>query len=209
MSASLAVGNKLRATIWTSDAEQASATTVYYNVTAVGGSPATDQDVASALDSAVAASVIALLNNNAQYRGIVLQKVFPLPVLADVVAGAAAFGTAGATALPKQTSGLISWYTAFARQAYRGRNYIPFPATADDASDGTPSAGYVTRLAALATALKGLTAIAAGGRTATIALSIYHRASNLSDQITASVSRGVWATQKRRGAYGRFNRAPI
>lgn len=210
MATVLAVGNILKMAAWTVDGAQASVMTFYYNVVAVGGVPATDQDAADVWASNCGVSLRAMINGNANYNGVVVQRVFPLPLTVDVFSTTnAGAGTAGSPALPKQVSGLVSWYTALAGRSKRGRTYIPFPSATDDTGDGVTTAGYVTRLGTFSTAVNTSTAVSVGGRTATLSQVLFHRGTNLFDVITAKLPRGQWATQRRRGAYGRPNSSPI
>jgi len=210
MSTPLAAGMILAARVWTSDAEQAAVNTYHYTVRSVGALPSTDQDVADTIDNAINATYKALMSVLARYRGVQVQIIFPLPPRVDVqqVANAGA-GTAGAITSAKQVTGLISWYTLLAGRAFRGRNYLPFVSNSSVATDGIPTAGYVTNLQTLAVALDGVTAIAIGGRTATVQMGIYHRATHSMTDVNTFVPQQKFATQKRRGAYGKPNLAPF
>jgi hypothetical protein len=206
----LAVGTFVKCMIWTSDVEQAAVNSVYYKVTAIGGTPATDQDVCDAVDTIVSGSIQALMNNNATYNGVQAQIVAPGTVLVSVSQTShAGAGTGGAVALPKQACGITSFYTDTAGPKGRGRNYLPFASTGGDSGDGKPSSGYITSAQAMYVALMNLTAIAAGGRTATVSLVIYNRPTKTGIPVIRMVTRAVWATQKRRGAFGRTNKSPI
>jgi len=209
MSQVLVAGNIIAARAWCVTGNQASVNSFYYRVVGVGTPAATDKDFCDNFDTVVAADMKALIYNGASYKGIQAQIIWPPPLPADVVtvtnAGA---GTAGANAMALQTSGIISWYTALAGRAQRGRTYAPFPSTTDN-SNGVPSAGYVTKLTNLATASQALVNILSGGRSATVVPVIWHRGTHTTDDIKAFFARAVWATQRRRGAYGRGNASPI
>jgi hypothetical protein len=210
MATVLAVGNILKFSVWCVDGGQAAVNAYYFNVVAVTGSPATDQDAGDVFINNISASIKAIINANASFNGVVTQRVFPLPLTADVfsVTGAGV-GTGGSPALPKQCSGLVSWYTALAGRAKRGRSYIPFPSSTMDTGDGVPTAGYVTLLGTHSTAVNTSTAVSVGGRGATLGQVLFHRATNTFDVITSKLPRAQWATQRRRGAYGRPNSSPV
>jgi hypothetical protein len=206
----LANGMILSVGVWCVDGNQASVNTFHYLCSAVGAAPATDVDMAQNIDVIVAPLMKVILNNNASYRGVMVQKLRPLPIAIDVVTNAnAGAGSAGAIALPKQSAGLTSWYTAVAGRKGRGRTYWPFPSSTSDAGDGTPTNTYTGNLSALGTALSGFTSISLGGRTATVGFGLYHRALGTFDPIVSTIIRGVWATQRKRGSYGRGNSAPM
>jgi hypothetical protein len=126
-------------------------------------------------------------------------------------------GTAGAVHLPKQTCGLISYVDGLSGRAHRGRMYVPFPSSADNVADGVPTVGYVVNLGALLTALLvPIIVVGAGGNT-TIQPGLYHRAKVGPPPVPQSITilsgpptpSTLWATQRRRGDYGRPNRAPL
>lgn len=200
----------LRCTVITSDPPQVAEAVLHYQVTAVGGSPATDQDVCDTLDAAIATQWKALMATTTSYRGVITQIIAPgvPPVYVQSTANVGP-GTDGATPNPKQSSLLVSWYTNLARPANRGRTYVGFPASNTVGADGNVLAAAVTALDTLAATIQALSSIAVGGRSATIKFSIYHRATKSTTPVISRVSRGVFATQKRRGSYGRTNTPPI
>jgi len=153
-----------------------------------------------------------MMANDASYRGVLGQIILPAPPAAYVVQiGHAGPGTDSQYALPTQTSGLISWQTAKAGRAYRGRTYLPFPSIVEDAAGEVPTTSYITKGQTLAAALLGLTSIVVGSRSATVQLSLLHRKGLLKNTvtpITAFTMGGRWATTRRRGAFGRPNLAP-
>ena len=181
----------------------------HYKVTATTGTSQTLGDFSDVLDPIFAPLLKALLNTNAAYYGTVVRRVSPIPpsTIAWTNTGAAG-GNALGDLLPRQTCGLIGLQTQFAGRAFRGRFYVPFPGEADSDANALPVAGYRGRLANLAFALTGnqLVGIA---NTATLIPVIYHRASNTTTPINASVIRTKWATQRRRGSYGRPNPPPF
>lgn len=211
MSTPLNVGSVVGVQCWTTLDEQAACNTFYYKVTAIGGAPALDKDIGDAVGAIWGGNVPATQDDNTVFQGTYSKIV---PVGTNAPAGVlstvgATSGTSGSVSLPRQTSGLISWYTGQAGRAYRGRSYIPFPSQAQNGTDGFPNGGYTGVLAAVATALLGLTAISASGRTATIALVIRQRKLVAYQGVVSWIGRPVWATQRRRGSYGRSNKTPF
>jgi hypothetical protein len=198
---------------------QAAVNTLWYQVGAVSAPAATDQDAADNMDSLVSLAFRNLLNVNASYKGVQAQiytNVQPYMakyVAADAVAGAGAGAVTG-DPMPPQTSGLLNFQSVFAGQRNRGRFYMPFPGQTDDSGGGSPSAGYIARLLILGGIVGVGLGVAAGGRTATLVrvlahgkdkLGLYH----LPTPVTAYYVGTGWATQRRRGDYGRLNRSPI
>jgi hypothetical protein len=191
-------------------------------VTATGGGQSVTQfQIATYYDQTLGLGGVikTWLNNQASYRGMLVQKVWPLPKpmfeFSDAAAGA---GTSGAQQLPRQTAGLLYYQTALAGRAFRGRNYVPFGGTAlQHATSDQPSAAALVILNAIATSLGATYTINPGGSTITVTPVIYHPKgygkppANLhtTTGITFSAARTQWATQKRRGDYGRQNTAPF
>lgn len=216
MSVALMVSDLCTVRIWCSNAEQASVNTLYYEVTAVGGSPATDQDFADELDTGFLSTALPpMINNLSVYNGVQVQikRSTGLFVAADATAGTAP-GTGGAIALPRQTAGLTHWRTPFAGRQFRGRSYWPFPSAAADTGDGVPTGAYVTLVSTIQNAFLNFSSVSAGGRTATVQLVMVHRPpkAGLTPPPTPInvVSTGPkWATQRRRGSFGRANVSPI
>lgn len=212
MSVVLVAGALVRGQIVCLDTDQVSISTFFYLVSNSPAPTLTDADWALGFDAQVGANVKAILNNNAQYRGVISQitDLFgkALFVSRSSVVGAGT-GTGGPDALPKQACGITSWYTALPRQANRGRTFWPFPATAHDTGDGTPDVTYVTQVDALAAAIQTFTTFTTGGRTANFSFQLQHRKLGNVTAVIARTTRSVWATQRRRGAYGRQNHPPI
>jgi len=118
-------------------------------------------------------------------------------------------GTGTGDLLPRAVSGLIQWQTDYTGKSYRGRTYIPFPCEAFSGSDGEPTAGYITALDALGSDFKNITEFVGEFSTATIALVINSRQLNQFTPVTTASYPLKWATQHRRGDYGRLFDPPV
>ncbi len=222
MTAPLAVGQVVKCRIWCDTAVgggQASVNTLGYIVSAIGGSPATDTDVAATLDALIATPYRALLSASANYKGVqaqICQPTFPYTAIfiaGQSIAGAGVGGVAG-NPMPAQVCGLLSFATGKAGVRNRGRFYVAFPGVADDSGGGTVSAGYTTRLQALGAQVSVGLAPSAGGRTATLVRVILHSTPKTGpiappDAVVSGSDHAAWATQRRRGSFGRQNRSPI
>jgi len=171
----------------------------------------TVEQLGNALDMEFADLYKSLLNNTAEYRGVLVQRVtgippYEVPVVANFDPGP---GIAGPIAMAKQTAGLISLYAAFSGRRYQGRQYVPFPSTSDDVGAGRPSISYVLRLAVLADRFSKKFSVVIGVDTAEFLPVLFHRDTLTSDVITTFRARAAWASQRRRGDYGRTNISPI
>lgn len=113
-----------------------------------------------------------------------------------------------------QVSGIYSVETAFSGRGYRGRQYIPFPASVFSTA-GPPSymsAAYRTLLSALALGTSGGTFIDVGASTYNLIWCLYHSspeavAGTYTPITTYKVGQN-WATQRRRGDFGKLNNVP-
>src|SRR5215475_589959 len=176
----------------------------------VTGTGMTDAALATAFDNLFAPLLKPLITASASYYGTQVQKIWPLPIF--IPAGTSAntgIGTAAVNSLPKQTCGLISLRTAIAGRKGRGRLYVPFPSVGDDTAAGAPVAGYVTRLNTLGAQLNVAQTLGVAPNQVTLRSVVYHRALHTTDAIITCISSNLWATQRRRGDYGRVNVAPF
>lgn len=208
----------VRVRFWVKDGDQAAVNTVYYICTGPNTGGVTDLDASQSLQVQFNPLYIALLNNNAEWRGVQVQIVRTPTLLPAFDNSNPLIGTAGPIALPKQTASLVQYQSNFAGRKYRGRIYLPFPATADMALDGAPTAGYLTRLLAIKSALEGTFFFTDLTGTKFIAVQqvIPHflkkgqvGPAESPTPVTTWTISSRWATQRRRGAFGRQNLSPI
>jgi hypothetical protein len=207
MSVIIANGDRLECRMYCQDSEQVSVNTVYYRAGLPTGGNVTDQNVADVLSAIAASHLTILITNNATYLGTTVRVAnkLPLPVAAESNIDAGV-GTAGAIGLPRQTAGLLRFFTALAGPGGRGRLYIPFPAQGENESRGVPTAAYSTSVEALGTDLMGLTSVnGAGGASIPVTLVVWSRVHARMADVTDTRGSSKWATQKKRGSFGRPN----
>lgn len=201
-------GDLAKVSLITFDSTQIGENTFWYSCFTVNPStPLTDLDFADNFDAVVGPSIPAILDSNAEYRGVIVQIYSGLTFKpkwtstdSTVHAGP---GTGGGISLPKQTAGITSWYTALPKQANRGRTYWPFPSTGMDEGDGFPTDAYVTAINNIALLIRNITVVAIGGRSASFNQVLFHRKVPGITNIVTPASHKAWATQRRRGTYGR------
>ena len=181
----------------------------HYDVTATTGTGATEAQIALAFDNLLAAAYKAVMANPATYRGVGTKKVYPTQGLESISIANVGVGTGGANTLPFQTAALLHIQTALAGRKGRGRAYLPFPPVAGATAGGEMAAGYVALCDAVGTALKTGVTAGGGGNTNTFTLGVYHRQTSAMDLWTSVACMAKWATQRRRGDYGRPNVAPF
>jgi len=198
---------------WTQFAEQIGINTFHYRVITVGGGAdtATIEELAAQFSTVVNADMKALMTTNASFIGVTVQRVSAAgdaPVFNSSDAGA---GTVAGDSLPRQATGLITWRTATAGAKGRGRTYTPFPSEAQNDAGSTPSAVYQANLATLATDLRDFQTVTSATMIANeIQLGIWSQVPvGTFRPVTDYQIRGKWATQRRRGSYGRPNVSPF
>jgi hypothetical protein len=153
---------------------------------------------------------VGLLANNARYVGVALQRLSPLPLSVVITDNTnQANGTGGANELPLQVSGIVTLKTNLAGRANRGRMYIPFPPVAAQGTDGHPTNGYVTAVDTLAAIAILPQTVGTAPNQVVLTPVVYHKRLNTTTDITDKVARQRWATQRRRGDYGKPNPIPI
>ncbi len=208
----------VRVRFWCKADDQAAVNTIYYICTGPATGAVTDQDAADGLEVTYNPLYKALLANTAEWRGVQVQ-VLKTPTLIPAFNNAnPLIGTAGAIGMPRQTSSLVQFQSQFAGRAYRGRIYVPFPSTSDCTLDGAPSAGYLTRLIALRDAFANTFYLTDVGGTKFIpvqqVLVHFLKKGQVGPPLpdTPIVSWTIssrWATQRKRGSFGRQNLSPI
>jgi hypothetical protein len=206
----LSVGDTMVVTIVTAASDIALNRLAYEITALVSGAP-TDQDFVTAFSTAIATDWRALLGSNCVYEGCIgTLHAFGTPTpfaKVESTAGTGA-GTFGSNMSSAQTAGLIAWHTPRAGPAHRGRMYVPGVPQGAYASNEKPSVGYQTALDTFAANILNFTLAASGGRSASCQFCLRNRTGTL-QVVTGFASRPKWATQKRRGDYGRPTGSPL
>lgn len=207
-------GNVISFRNWFTQAEQAAVCTTHWLCVSTSGTPTTLQQICDAWDTAVQALWKTLIDSESIYNGTqAYVDQVPLPQFAATTSSAGA-GDGAALAVPRQATGLLGWTTSFAGPQFRGRLYLPFPGVDEDASGGIPTNLYRAHGNALGAAIVAFTTVTVGGGTLAGYPCILHRKNKAGTippptQITLGTTRAKFATQKRRGSYGRPNVSPI
>lgn len=164
------------------------------------------EDFAAAVDAACGTKLIACMANDADYRWTQVIRIKPVRSVTVINNANTGSGTAGTQLLPTQTCGLVGKLTPFAGRKNRGRCYVPFPAEDDNAATGTPTVGYATRLGLLANEfIKTYTVSDGIGGSWDLIPVLMNESTGLTIDVTSHILRQKWATQRRRGAFGRPN----
>lgn len=203
----LAIGDVVQVTSFCRVNQQAGLNVYRYIVTNLVGTTTTDLQVAQTWDGRSGGLLAACLSSSAAYQGAEARVLFkvdpPIPQFAEDLT----VGTGGPNVLPTQVCGLVSWRSDFTGRRARGRSYIPFPATNFTGAGGEPTAGYLGRVEAYAASVQPPLVVLGGmGDSATLTLHVSHKVGITPlYPITSHLVRQGWATQRRRGDFGRTN----
>lgn len=121
-------------------------------------------------------------------------------------------GTNAAEILPRQVSGIIQKRSLIAGRQNQGRVYIPFPGeNYNDGVAGTPNAAYLAVLTLIGNLMIPSVswAIVQPGWSITLIPAIFHRASLTATRVHSFALPQKWATQRRRGSFGKANPTPF
>jgi hypothetical protein len=174
-------------------------------------------NLAKAWGGLVSAGLRLMMPNTAQYYGTGVKNLsqVPNPAPSFSTQGQGP-GLDGAVLLPTQTCGLITLRTPYAGRAYRGRVYVAFPSAIENVSLDVPSAAYIAAITGFATTLAEDQILTDGLTSATVRVGIFHRppkgqtpTPSSITTVTSGTAAHIWATQRRRGEYGRKNLPPF
>lgn len=179
----------------------------YYQVFNVVGDSVSVQEAADQMSNSYAPVIKPCMSSEAEYLGLSLKKIFPLPVELGVISDdGAGFGLSSAVLLPTQVAGIITLRSALAGRENRGRVYVPFPSGDDlDAATGDPTAGYIANLADLGDFFRDELTFTVGANSAQFRPVIAGPDGQVRAPIIEFTARSRFATQRRRGQYGAKN----
>jgi hypothetical protein len=206
-----AVADQVRVTWFHQNGNQLGLCHMDYVITAIGGVGLDLGEIGTAADSFYRPLVVPLMGPNTSYRGNVVSTLPPLATWAPATTADALVGSAGDLALPSQVSLLISKKTAKGGRKFRGRMYIPFPGRdlEDMSAPGQLTGPAATNLTNLALALEATYTRTVGINSVTFAPIVYHKVTLNNDRVTICVPSITFATQRKRGSYGRTNTIPF
>jgi hypothetical protein len=206
----MAVGDIIQMRIECHSEPQVSQNVRHFIISVENPPAATLQQMAAALNTIFAPLYKNVLNANAFFRGVGTRRVHPPPLTLEATTDdSAGLGLILGDQLPAQVSGIITLKTQFAGRAYRGRVYIPFPGEASNTASATPDATYLSNLNLLGSAFITGVVVPNGAGNSTLTPVIFHRVNKLTTVLLDFTARPVWATQRRRGDYGRPNTPTI
>jgi len=200
-----------------SNADQISLNVYHYRVTFVAGpSPGcTLTQIAAALSNIFAPGYQLIMPPSCAYRGTGVKNLSPPPTQEAVSTAGAGPGVAAGTEIPQQVSYLVNFKTDFSGRGYRGRVYPGFVSSNFVNTSGNMNAAGLTAIQLMAATITGNFTVTGGGDSTTIQLVVLRRQANhlplpfpTTADVTTITARNAFATQRRRGDYGRTNQAP-
>ena len=192
--------------------QQAGINIRYWKVDSFTGTEATPAQCATALDALVAPAYKPLLVASATYRGVGFRRITGVKTIQYYTTANTGVGTVAGDQLPTQVSGLITFYSTTPGRSGRGRFYVAFPGEADNTATANAQATYVTRLTTLGNIFAiSLVAPGTGGSTTLIPV-LYNRKTTGTIPLFPGGTvypHSTWATQRKRGGYGKTNILPF
>lgn len=162
-------------------------------------------------DATMQALYAPLMSIEANYYGtqVYLMNPIGLPPRPDSTNGLVSPGTGTGGLLPSQTCGMISLKSTTLGKIGAGRTYVPFPYNDGNETNGTPTTIYMDNLGLLGVQLRSNILVVAGGITATFRPCLYRGGADTPRFIEEAIPKDAWATQRRRGDFGRLNANPF
>lgn len=171
---------------------------------------ATLQEIASAIATTFHTDYKAFMPSVARFRGVSAQELsnpVSIPYTDSTKDGP---GVNGALLAPTQTSGLIRKQTLSGGRSNRGRIYIGLVSQANIAGTGGMNGAGLTLLDNIKDTIDVAQTIVGAGGTTTLDLVVWHRGGAFNYTLVSQlVAASEWATQRRRGQFGRTNVVPF
>lgn len=211
-SARLDVGQVAVLEMWHTQGTQASVQRLPYVVAAGVGTGVSYAEFLTFMNTVWGPLWPVMYTSLARFNGLLVREILAATVTPIAPAwdtGAAAVGIFAGGPGPSQVSGIISTRTAVGGRKGRGRVYVPFPGQVAYMANGEPTAAYITLVTALASAWVAPQIIVGAGGSVSLVPSLRHRATGLTTALLTAYPKPVWATQRRRGDYGRANVSPF
>lgn len=207
MSNQVMADNVIEAVIACQQGPQASLTVLHYHVVAAAGT-VLDSDLANALFSRWESNVQDWLPQTAQFRFVQVQILKPVKLMSVRSTMGPTDGANTSDGLPPQVSGLIWTKATEAKRQCRGRAYIGFPsASAYDPAEMTLSDTGAAILAGLAGLIGPSILLLPVGGGNQVSMNLLTSLTLAPDKAAVKQMgiRSIFATQRRRGMFGRPN----
>jgi len=205
----MSVGDVIQITTWCQADDQAGLNVFHYRVTAVSsvGSNSTSNLAAGLQSAGLPAAMKAALSSKAYYKGMLVRRLYTdLSVdIGDATGGGQ--GTVSGDMLPRQICGFIRKQSDVPGRRLSGRFYMPFPGEGSNDPDSIPTETYQGLLQDIATILVSTRTWGTGGSAEPVIWDRNTPANTRTYSTTRVAAR--WATQRRRGSFGKTNISPF
>jgi hypothetical protein len=209
MSYSLVIGDVAQVRIYCTYKDQTAINIRHYVCTASEGIGIYQADLADYLVNRFAVPYQNCLTFDAKFFGVDVQRINKTPdPLPEHSTTQPVAGLTGTTPNASQICGLVTLMTRYAGRGFRGRAYIPFPDVLSCENSGRPTPDYVDALKVIGAAMIQPISIATGPDGGDFQPALYHHKDDSFTFLADYRANAKWATQRRRGAYGRVNVAP-
>jgi len=195
-------------TVFTAYKNQVGLNRFFYQVSATPGATADAQVMADAIVPAIQLDYAACMSMHAAFHGVKLETAMAGPAYEPVYSSEVEDGAIVGDPLPGQCTGITTWRTELAGARHRGRTYWPFPAEEQNIVTSVPSAAYLTNVENLSLKMRSFN-ITADAVEWVFVLHIWSSVDAVYREVTAHTVRPKWATQRRRGDFGRANVLPF
>lgn len=168
------------------------------------------QTIADQISGSWGSVITTAISNLTTYKGIKFRQVSAPKTAVIITTNGQANGTLTGDRLPLQVSGLVSLRAASAPPRTRGRIYVPSPVEGQNDANGNPTAGYQTILASIGSYLIADHNIVVGAQTTVLRPVLFRDGTpSFFFDLTTSIVRANWATQRRRSGINRNDTSAI
>lgn len=181
----------------------------HFEVYSISTPSLSEEKAAHMMSLDVSSQYASILGADASYRGLQLRKLKPTLGATFTATDGGGQSGSGGEVLPRQTCGIITLRTAEPGRAGRGRVYFPFPGESHTTIDGRPNPAYLADLNDLGDRFVNTWMLSEEELVINFKGVLYHRSAGTTTNLTGYQTRQKWATQRRRGDYGRPNALPF
>lgn len=178
-----------------------------------------DSDLATWFGANIAPNYKTLLYNSGSLDDIQVFRLYPVTSALDptaspfITTAGSGPGSGGPNALPTQTAGIATFLVDERGRGIQGRKYIPFPSATANAATGLPTGAYTASVSGMLAPMFPAFSLVNGGSSCLLepyVARVFRPTKTSPWELSARLAIGnlvhaKWATQRRRGSYGRPN----
>jgi hypothetical protein len=174
------------------------------------GLGATKQQIVDAVAGTWSSIMIPWLPTTFSYRGATGAVYSPPGNVTNPLVSTIGQGSGTGTGVaPKQLAGLLALKSALVGRRGQGRVYLPFPSASMVSAAGVPSTAAATLLTVAKGLMEGPIGAGSSGNTTALFYSVRSRKFASSGVVVQATPRLQFATQRRRGFFGKVNAMPF